>query len=91
MSICGAIDAPVLASGDISVGFKNQSQQPYSHFSRGVHDICSLRFTSSTTPLQVYSASIAASGLPHMRVSAISGYQVHTTLINMHEASKAQC
>ena len=40
---------------------------------RGVCDICSLRFTSGATPLLVYTASIAASGLPHMRVSVEVG------------------
>ena len=32
-------------SGDISFGLRSQSGQPYSHFSRGIHDIHSLRFT----------------------------------------------
>ena len=40
---------------------------------RGVRNICSPRFTSGATPLPVYKASIAASRLPHMRVSAEVG------------------
>ena len=45
MSICRAIDPPVLdILFDIS-GFQSQSGQPYSHFGGGINDICSLIFT----------------------------------------------
>ena len=40
---------------------------------RGIRITHSLRFTSGVTPLPVYNASIAASRLPHMRVSAEVG------------------
>ena len=68
MSIFRATDTPVSHSSNVSSGFQSQGGQPYLHFGGGVHDICSLRFTSGATPLQVYIASIAASRLPHMAV-----------------------
>ena len=63
-------------SGDDSSGFQCLSGKPYWHFGRGICDICSHGFTSGVTPLPAYNAnnaSIAASCLPHMRVSAEVG------------------
>ena len=57
-------------SGDVSSRFQSQSVQPYSRLLGGVKYISSLIFTSGATPLPVYNGSIAASPLPHMRVSA---------------------
>ena len=59
-------------SGDITSGFQRQSAALFT-LGRGVHDIHSLRFTSGVTHLLLYNASIAASHLPHMRVSAEVG------------------
>ena len=70
MSIMGSLIPLFRTSGDVCSVFQSQSGQPYSHFGRGVHDVHSLRFTSGVTPLLVYMASIAASHLPHMPVSA---------------------
>ena len=49
---------------------QSQSGQSYSHFGGGVCDILSLRFISTALLLLVYVASIAASHLPHVHVSA---------------------
>ena len=57
-------------SGDISSGFQIQSGQPYSHLVEaymmhvhggGIHDACSLRFTSGATPADLLMASMVAS------------------------------
>ena len=55
------------------LGFKARVGSALFELCRGVHDICSLRFTSGATPLPVYIASIAASRFPHMHVSAEVG------------------
>ena len=55
------------------LGFKARVGSALFKLCGGVRDICSLRFTSGVTPLLVYTASIAASHLPHMRVSAEVG------------------
>ena len=55
------------------LGFKARVGSALFELCRGVRDIRSLRFTSGATPLPVYKASIAASCLPHMRVSAEVG------------------
>ena len=60
-------------SGDISSGFQRQSGFCLIWTCGGVHNIRSLRFTSGATHLLVYNASIAASRLPHMHVSAVVG------------------
>ena len=57
------------------LGFKARVGSALFELCGGVHDICSLRFTSGATHLLVYKASIAASRLPHMRVSAEVGYR----------------
>ena len=51
------------------LGFKARVGSALFALGGGVRNICSLRFTSGRTPLPVYNASIAASRLPHMRVS----------------------
>ena len=63
MSICGD-------TGDVSSGFQSQSRFCLIQLSRGIHDICFLRFTSGAIPLPVYNVNIAASHLPHMHISA---------------------
>ena len=55
------------------LGFKARVGSALFELCGGVHNIRSLRFTSGATPLPVYKASIAASRLPHMRVSAEVG------------------
>ena len=55
------------------LGFKTRVGSALFELCRGIRDIRSLRFTSDVTLLPVYSASIAASRLPHMRVSAEVG------------------
>ena len=55
------------------LGFKARVGSALFELCGGVCDICSLRFTSGATPLPVYNASIAASRLPHMHVSAEVG------------------
>ena len=55
------------------LGFKARVGSTLFAFGGGLHNIHSLRFTSGATPLPVYNASIAASHLPHMRVSAEVG------------------
>ena len=60
-------------SGDVSSGFQSQSGFCLIQTCGGVRNIHSLRFTSGATHLPVYNASIAASRLPHMRVSAEVG------------------
>ena len=62
-------------SGDVSSGFQSQSGFCLIQTCGGVCNIRSLRFTSGATHLLVYNASIAASRLPHMRVSAVVGCQ----------------
>ena len=71
MSICGATDTPVLDFWwRLLWVSKPEWVLPYSNFAEAYVIIRSLRFTSGATPLPVYNASIAASRLPHMRVSA---------------------
>ena len=70
MSICGATDTPVLDFWWCFLGFKARVGSALFTLGGGVCNIRSLRFTSGATPLPVYNASIAASCLPHMRVSA---------------------
>ena len=60
-------------SGDVSSGFQSQSGFCLIRTCGGIRNIRSLRFTSGATHLPVYNASIAASHLPHMRVSAVVG------------------
>ena len=55
------------------LGFKARVGSALFALGRGIRNIHSLRFTSGVTPLPVYNASIAASHLPHMRVSAEVG------------------
>ena len=55
------------------LGFKARVGSALFALGRGVHNIRSLRFTSGATCLPVYNASIAASHLPHMCVSAEVG------------------
>ena len=55
------------------LGFKARVGSALFTLGGGIHDIHSLRFTSDATPLLVYNASIAASHLPHMCVSAVVG------------------
>ena len=55
------------------MGFKARVGSALFEICGGVRDIRSLRFTSGATPLPVYNASIAASRLPHMCVSAEVG------------------
>ena len=55
------------------LGFKARVGSALFELCGGVCDIRSLRFTSGATPLPVYTASIAASHLPHMHVSAEVG------------------
>ena len=55
------------------LGFKAKSGQPNSHFGRGTHDICFLKFTSGVTSLLVCITSIAASHPPQMLFSAEVG------------------
>ena len=55
------------------LGFKARVGSALFELCGGVCDIHSLRFTSGATPLLVYTASIAASRLPHMHVSAEVG------------------
>ena len=62
-------------SGDVSSGFQSQSGFCLIRTCRGVRNIRSLRFTSGATHLPVYNASIAASHLPHVHVSAVVGCQ----------------
>ena len=57
------------------LGFKARVGSALFELCGGVRDICSLRFTSGATHLPVYKASIAASHLPHMHVSAEVGRQ----------------
>ena len=57
------------------LGFKARVGSALFELCGGVRDIHSLRFTSGATPLLVYIASIAASGFPHMCVSAEVGCQ----------------
>ena len=57
------------------LGFKARVGSALFALGGGICDIHSLRFTSGMTPLPVYNASIAASHLPHMRVSAEVGCQ----------------
>ena len=57
------------------LGFKARVGSALFALSGGIRNICSLRFTSGATPLPVYNASIAASRLPHMHVSAEVGCQ----------------
>ena len=57
------------------LGFKARVGSALFELCGGVHDIHSLRLTSGATHLPVYKASIAASRLPHMRVSAEVGCQ----------------
>ena len=74
MSICGATDTPVLDLLVMSpLGFKARVGSALFELCGGICDIRSLRFTSGATPLPVYNASIAASCLPHMCVSAEVG------------------
>ena len=73
MSVCGATDTPVLDLVMSPLGFKARVGFALFELCGGVRDICSLRLTSGVTPLPVYNASIAASHLPHMRVSAEVG------------------
>ena len=71
MSICGATDTPVLDFWRCLLWVsKPEWVLPYSNFVKVYVIIHSLRFTSGVTPLPVYNASIAASRLPHMCVSA---------------------
>ena len=62
-------------SGDVSSGFQSQSGFCLIHtWQRHTSNVTrSLRFTSGVTHLPVYDASIAASRLPHMRVSVEVG------------------
>ena len=62
-------------SGDETspLGFKARVGSALFALGRGLHNIRSLRFTYGVTPLPVYNASIAASCLPHMHVSAEVG------------------
>ena len=55
------------------LGFKARVSSALFELCGGICYIHSLRFTSGVTPLPVYNASIAASHLPHMRVSAEVG------------------
>ena len=55
------------------MGFKARVGSALFALGGGVRNIHSLWFTSGATPLPVYNASIAASHLPHMRVSAEVG------------------
>ena len=55
------------------LGFKARVGSALFKLCRGIRNIRSLRFTSGATPLPVYNASIAASHLPHMHVSAEVG------------------
>ena len=55
------------------LGFKARVGSALFELCGGVCYKHSLRFTSGVTPLPVYNASIAASHLPHMRVSAEVG------------------
>ena len=55
------------------LGFKARVGSALFALGGGVCDTRSLRFTSGVTPLPVYNASIAASRLPHMHVSAEVG------------------
>ena len=55
------------------LGFKARVGSALFKLCGGVRDIRSPRFTSGATHLPVYKASIAASRLPHMRVSAKVG------------------
>ena len=75
MSICGATDTPVLDFWwHLLWVSKPEWVLPYSHLVEAyMIYIHSLRFTSGATPLLVYNASIAASHLPHMRISAEVG------------------
>ena len=57
-------------------GFKARVGSALFELCGGIHDIPSLRFTSGTTPLPVYIASIAAGRFPHMRVSAEVGCRI---------------
>ena len=50
---------------------------------RGIHDICSLRFTSGATPLPVYNAGIAASRLLRMCISAEVGCQDAANMVTI--------
>ena len=52
------------------LGFKVRVGSALFELCGGINDIHSLRFNSGATPLPVYNASIAASRLPHMHVSA---------------------
>ena len=74
MSMCGATDTPVLDFWwRLLWVFKARVGSALFAVGGGVRNIGSLRFTSGATPLPVYNASIAASRLPHMRVSAEMG------------------
>ena len=57
------------------LGFKARVGSALFALGGGICDIRCLRFTSGVTPLPVYNASIAASGLPLMHVSAEVGSQ----------------
>ena len=73
-----------------SAGFQSQSGQPYLHFDGGVHDICSLRFTCSLTPLLMYNASIAASHLPPnvcFRRGGMPGCETETSCLAVRHAN----